>query len=447
MKVPIKIKFLIPLFILIFLLVLSLNILYNYFSKENEIKIAENTVVAFKYMQSHINEDNNNILNPERLNDSGIKKFANELEKVTNFPLVVLCSKEQYIKLKGTAGVNQLKTQNKWVILNRIQLKNKTQFIKTFKRELSEIGSKKLIVFNYSESDRNYNCVLFMNRFNSQLNLPVVLINENLNYVTRSLMAKFIFVGSASLGLIIFLIFIIITRNIESDLKEREADLAESNIELENFAYVASHDLKAPLRAIENLADWIEEDLEEVNDNTKQQLGLLKGRVNRMNALLDSLLEYSRIGRIKEENVEVDISKLLDNILNSITRPDEFEINIITEMPVVKTQLTALNQVFRNLITNSIKHHDKNDGHITIGCDDDSKYYRFYVKDDGPGIPKDFHEKVFLMFQTLKSKDEVEGVGMGLAIIKKNIDKIGGMFQLKSDTGKGTDFVFYWPKK
>lgn len=233
----------------------------------------------------------------------------------------------------------------------------------------------------------------------------------------------------------------------EQRLKETMQDLEYSNRELEQFAYVASHDLKAPLRGIDNLARWIEEDLSDVmTDDARDKIGLLKGRIQRLETMLEDILSYSRAGRICEDPDEVDVRKLLRNIDETIV-PGSFSLDYSDEMPVIMTSYTPLQQVFGNLISNAIKHHDKQEGVIKVYVQNQGPYYEFIVQDDGPGIPPEFHERAFGMFQTLQSRDKVEGSGLGMAIIKKLVEWQGGRVWIISDQDKrGTSVHFTWPK-
>ena len=228
-----------------------------------------------------------------------------------------------------------------------------------------------------------------------------------------------------------------------------EDELKRSNKELENFAYVASHDLKTPLRAIDSLASWIKEDLEDVmNNETKEHIDLLRNRIMRMENLLNSLLKYSRVGRINFEADTVDMNVLFDDIIYLISPPKEFvTVNIEKNMPTFDTYKAALQLVFMNLIGNAIKHRGNKNIVINISSVDLGDFYKFIVKDDGPGIPKELHKKAFQIFQTLKPRDEVEGSGMGLAIIKKTIENNGGQLELNSEKDLGVEFTFTWPKK
>jgi signal transduction histidine kinase len=222
------------------------------------------------------------------------------------------------------------------------------------------------------------------------------------------------------------------------------------NVELQEFAYVASHDLKAPLRVIDNASKWLEEDLQEhLTDETRDNMNLLRGRIGRMEKLLDDLLEYSRIGRSTDERyIEVVTGDaLMANILALLSPPNGFSVKVSSSFADIHVRRMPLQQILMNLVSNAIKHHDRNNGCIEVTAKDDGARYAFMVKDDGPGIPAQFHDQIFKMFQTLKPRDQVEGSGMGLAMVRKNIEVFGGTIDLRSAEGKGSEFHFTWPKQ
>lgn len=233
-----------------------------------------------------------------------------------------------------------------------------------------------------------------------------------------------------------------------SELSQTAAELARSNIELEQFAYIASHDLKSPLRGIDNLVKWIEEDLGDVlDDDTRRNIGLVRGRVRRLNGLLDDLLQYSKAGRAQEATTMVDVKSLIDEIIE--VSPPPLGIQVIAQkgLPVFETNKGPLAQVLRNLIGNAVKHHDQTDGRVEVASKDLGDRYEFTVSDDGSGIDPKFREKVFQMFQTLRPRDEVEGSGMGLAIVRKLVDQQGGGVGLGPGLdSKGATFTFDWKK-
>ncbi|MFN6567855.1 PAS domain S-box protein [Dendronalium sp. ChiSLP03b] len=231
-------------------------------------------------------------------------------------------------------------------------------------------------------------------------------------------------------------------------LAQTTAMLQKRNQELDQFAYVASHDLKAPLRAIASLSEWLEEDLaEQLPAENQHQMQLLRGRVRRMEALINGLLEYSRVGRIHTESSLVDVGELLKEVIDSLQPPATFSIEVAPGMPTLFAKRFPLQQVFANLIDNAIKHHSRTDGRVKISVQDQGRYYKFAVADDGPGIAPEYHEKVFVIFQTLEARDRKENTGIGLAIVKKIVETEGGTIILDSISGAGSTFHFTWPKQ
>ena len=222
--------------------------------------------------------------------------------------------------------------------------------------------------------------------------------------------------------------------------------LEERNVELDQFAYVTSHDLRAPLRAISNLAAWIEEDLEgQLPAENVEQLNLLQSRVHRMEGLIDGLLAYSRVGRTHQSSELVDVVALVKAIFDAL--PTEgFRLAIAPDMPRFHAKKVLLSQVFSNLISNAIKHHHRREGLIKIGVQELEQAYQFSVTDDGPGIATAYHQKVFVIFQTLRARDDLESTGIGLSLVKKIVQGEGGTVQIVSEEGKGTTFLFTWPK-
>lgn len=225
-------------------------------------------------------------------------------------------------------------------------------------------------------------------------------------------------------------------------------ELERSNRELDQFAYVTSHDLKAPLQAISNLSEWIEEDLgDRVTGESAKHMDLLRKRVRRMVSLIEGILEFSRVRRIHEKPEVVDVGKLLAEVIDLISRPPEFNIKVLEGMPAFETEKIRLQQVFANLISNAVKHHDRPDGTVEISARESGEFYEFSVADDGPGIAPEYHEKVFVIFQTLKPRDKFESTGVGLALVKRIVEDKGGHIELQSQEGQGAIFRFTWPRK
>jgi PAS domain S-box-containing protein len=223
--------------------------------------------------------------------------------------------------------------------------------------------------------------------------------------------------------------------------------LARSNTELDQFAYVASHDLKAPLRGIANLSQWIEEDLgERLGGENKSQMGMLRGRVHRMEALIDGILQYSRAGRMKAKPETIDTGALVTEVIELMAPPQSISIRVAPQMPEVKAEKIPLQQVFMNLIGNAIKHTGKLDPVIDVAWADAGTFLEFSVTDNGQGIAPQYHERIFGIFQTLEARDKVEGTGIGLSVVQKIVDARGGRVWVESEVGQGATFKFLWPK-
>lgn len=231
------------------------------------------------------------------------------------------------------------------------------------------------------------------------------------------------------------------------NLAKHAAELEKSNQELDQFAYVAAHDLKAPLRAIASLATWIEEDLQgQLSGETRQHMDTLKGRVRRLENLINGILQYARIGNLASTEVTtVETRELVAQITDMLAPPPGFRIEIDPGLPALRCVRTLLEQVFFNLIGNAIKYHHRPDGHVRIGWARRGSRIEFTVADDGPGIAPQFHEKIFTIFQTLHARDSIESTGIGLALVKKIVESQGGAIAVESDEGRGAVFRFTWP--
>ncbi|MEL6440993.1 MAG: ATP-binding protein [Cyanobacteria bacterium J06621_8] len=223
--------------------------------------------------------------------------------------------------------------------------------------------------------------------------------------------------------------------------------LKKRNQELDHFAYVTSHDLKAPLRAIANLAAWLGEDLEgQIPAENQQQLQLMQSRVERMDNLIKGLLEYSRVGRSQTPTRIVNVRDLINEAIDSLSPPPGFEMIVEANMPTIKTEALLLQQVFSNLIGNGIKYHPQDRGKIIISVQKQDKFYQFAVVDDGLGMEPQYHERIFTIFQTLQARDKLESTGIGLSIVKKIVEGQGGKIWVESQLGDGATFYFTWQK-
>ncbi len=224
--------------------------------------------------------------------------------------------------------------------------------------------------------------------------------------------------------------------------------LAGINEELSHFAYVVSHDLKAPLRGITLLAEWLCEDFgEKLGPEAKEQIALLQSRVNRMHSLIDGVLQYSRVGRIREDAVAVNLNEVMPAILDTVAPPAHIRIAVDPDLPTLTCERTRIIQVFQNLLSNAVKFMDKPQGEIRVGCVAEGEHWRFYVADNGPGIEAQHFERIFRIFQTLAPRDEYESTGIGLALVKKIVELYGGRVWVESEIGKGSTFFFTFPQK
>ncbi|MEM0999136.1 MAG: ATP-binding protein [Bacteroidota bacterium] len=229
-------------------------------------------------------------------------------------------------------------------------------------------------------------------------------------------------------------------------LSQANERLEMMNQGLDRFAYIVSHDLKSPLRAIGNLADWIEEGIADNDpEEVQRNLDLLKRRVRRMESLIEGILHYSRAGRIQVERIPVNVRKLLEEIMESNHQESPAILALPEELPVLFTSRTSLYQVFANLISNAIKYNDQAVPELVISAVRTGEFWRFTVADNGPGIAPKHHETIFEIFGTLQSKDSYESTGIGLTIVQKIVEDAGGTIELDSALGEGARFSFTWP--
>jgi len=230
--------------------------------------------------------------------------------------------------------------------------------------------------------------------------------------------------------------------------KDNAAELHRSNKELEQFAYAASHDLKSPLRAIESLAKWTLEDAgDDFPADAKSNLEKLLLRANRLSRLQSDLLNYSRAGQPDDNVSEVDFSRMIADLAEMLDPDHHFTVQLGRSPIGVTTQVVPLRQIILNLITNAMKHHDLDTGTIEINIDVVNNRLRISVSDDGPGIPIEYHERIFGLFEKLESHDKVEGSGLGLSLVKKMVERCRGSIAIQSAPSKqrGSTFTFDWP--
>ena len=228
---------------------------------------------------------------------------------------------------------------------------------------------------------------------------------------------------------------------------EQNRTLKKTNIELDQFAHIVSHDLKAPLRAISNLSLWLEEDLgSALSGENRDNFAILRARVLRMEALINGILEYSKVGREEVANESIDVYQLLGEVIELLAPPANVTIRIDQNMPILEAPKVMLLQVFSNLISNAIKYNDKSDATIAVFAVEKENSFEFVVEDNGPGIAPEYHEKIFRIFQTLQSRDKFESTGIGLTIVRRILEARGGLIRVESDLGIGSKFIFSWPR-
>ena len=231
------------------------------------------------------------------------------------------------------------------------------------------------------------------------------------------------------------------------ELEETTSRLEKVNKELNAFAYVVSHDLKAPLRGIRTLADWIATDYaDRLGTEGQEQIRLLLQRTDRMHELIDGILQYSRAGRMTEDRVRLDLQKLVPEVIDLLAPCGNIEITIGDELPTVELERTRVLQVFQNLLSNAIKYMDKPEGHIAIGCRGNDAWWTFSIADNGPGIDEKYHEKIFQLFQTVAPQNNSESTGIGLSLVKKIVELYGGEVWVESALGAGSTFFFTLPR-
>jgi PAS domain S-box-containing protein len=239
-------------------------------------------------------------------------------------------------------------------------------------------------------------------------------------------------------------------KKLSADLGRYAKELADSNAELEQFAYVASHDLQEPLRMISSFLTQLEKKYHDILDEKgKQYIHFAVDGAMRMRQIILDLLEFSRVGRFDNEPEEIDTARLVEEVqslfMNQIS--EKQAVVTIRPMPVIRTHRSPLRQVFHNLLGNALKYtHPEVAPHIVIGGEQGDTEYRFFVADNGIGIAPDYFEKIFILFQRLHSNKEYAGTGMGLALCKKIINNMGGRIWVESEEGKGSTFYFSIPK-
>jgi len=231
-------------------------------------------------------------------------------------------------------------------------------------------------------------------------------------------------------------------------LKSVVRELSRANKELEEFAYITAHDLKTPLRGIGTLAEWLSTDYaDKFDEQGQKQVKMLTERAKRADKLVDSILQYSSVGQLREKQEKLDLNMVLPDIICEIGPPENINITVESKLPVLMCKKTHIRQVFHNLLSNAVKHMNKEKGQIKVGCTEKLGFWKFSVADNGPGIDKKYFKKIFKIFQTLVLSDETESTGIGLSIAKKIVNMNAGRIWVESEVGKGSTFFFTLPKQ
>lgn len=255
-------------------------------------------------------------------------------------------------------------------------------------------------------------------------------------------------------GLIFFMgslfVFIVVSTGLDSfkklqELNQNLDDTVIKNKELEQFAYITSHDLKAPLRGISSLATFVKEDIESGNiEDVPEHIDMMQGRIEYLENLINGILNYSKIGKVTIESV--DLNLLIQEEFQNYQNLNHVNLTVKNKLPIVNGDKVQLSQIAANLIGNSIKYNNKDTCLINVSCNEHADYYELCFEDNGPGIPKQYHKKIFEIFQTLQEDDTPESTGIGLSIVKKAIEKHNGTIKIESDGKLGTKFIITYPK-
>jgi len=236
---------------------------------------------------------------------------------------------------------------------------------------------------------------------------------------------------------------------LNKDLESTIQQLSQANRELKEFAYVAAHDLKSPVRAIGSLAGMISSDCRDIlNEQSKKHLDMLVQRTERMNEFINGILKYAAFGHETVQKEKIDISDVVKEAINQVVAPKEtVEVIIEDDLPIVIGQRAHMTQIFQNLLDNAVKYMDKPKGLIKIGCVEKDNFWKFSVADNGPGIEEKYFDKIFQIFQTLNRRDSVEATGIGLSLVRKIVELYGGKVWVESKPGQGSTFYFTLPRQ
>ncbi len=222
--------------------------------------------------------------------------------------------------------------------------------------------------------------------------------------------------------------------------------LKHQNEQLNDYAHLVSHDLKSSIRSLSALLSWIKEDCgEKIGEESVGNLNLMEEKIVKMDKFLEDIINYSEIGVKSLKTITVDIDELVNKTIQNIDIPNNISVVVKSKLPVLKADARRLRQVFHNLISNAVNFNNKEIGLVEIGVEETEDLYTFSIQDNGHGIPKEYHEKIFNTFTTLGYQERA--TGMGLSIVKRVLDLYGGEIWLESEVNNGATFYFTIPKK
>lgn len=230
-------------------------------------------------------------------------------------------------------------------------------------------------------------------------------------------------------------------KHLELQKEKLLSQLEKSNEGLQEYAHIVSHDLKSPLRSVSALASWLTEDYHDVlDDSGKFNLQQIQEKIEGMDRLIDGILKYSSIDNSQLQEASVDLNLVINDIKEIIYVPKHVEIVITNPLPNITADQTKIHQLFQNIISNAVVNIEKEKGRVEIGSGEQGVFWLFSIKDNGKGIPKEYHKKIFKIFQSID--DGNRSTGIGLSIVKKIVHRYGGRIWLESEVGTGTTFYF-----
>ena len=235
-------------------------------------------------------------------------------------------------------------------------------------------------------------------------------------------------------------------KELEEQKEELLKELEASNKGLQEYAHIVSHDLKSPLRSVSALANWLYEDyIDKLDEGGQYNLKMIQEKVEGMDKLIDGILKYSTVTSDTLDQSVINVNEVINEIDEIIYKPDHVRIEIVKDLPNIQADRTKIHQLFQNFLSNAVVNIDKEEGVVKIDFEETPTHWQFSVEDNGVGIPPEYHEKIFKIFQSIGNNER--STGIGLSIVKKIIDRYEGQVWLESVIGKGTTFFFTLKKE